>query len=141
MHIYIQNKQQQQQTPTIIATTINTQQQEQLHNQKTIKQQQGLPNFCQEVVNGLKLHLLHNFEPIPNTIPIPIPEGPKSDCITKEVQDLLLDDVIEQVLPNRYSKSFFTLTPKSFNGLIITPDSVKGPVINAKEQRKVICQS
>ncbi|KAM9975489.1 hypothetical protein ACTFIW_012073 [Dictyostelium discoideum] len=24
----------------------------------------------------------------------------------------------------------------SFNGLIITPDSIKGPVINAKEQRK-----
>ncbi|KAM9974177.1 hypothetical protein ACTFIR_003893 [Dictyostelium discoideum] len=34
-------------------------------------------------------------------------EGPKSDCITKEVQDLLLDDAIEQVLPNRYSKRVF----------------------------------
>ncbi|KAM9954220.1 hypothetical protein ACTFIW_003761 [Dictyostelium discoideum] len=43
--------------------------------------------------------------PIP--IPISIPEGPKSDYITKEVQDLLLDDAIEQVLPNRYSKSVF----------------------------------
>ncbi|KAM9950940.1 hypothetical protein ACTFIT_001922 [Dictyostelium discoideum] len=32
-----------------------------------------------------------------NPIPISIPEGPKSDCITKEVQDLLLDDAIEQV--------------------------------------------
>ncbi|KAM9954842.1 hypothetical protein ACTFIW_000945 [Dictyostelium discoideum] len=32
---------------------------------------------------------------------------PKSDCITKEVQDLLLDDAIEQVLPNRYSKRVF----------------------------------
>ncbi|KAM9954294.1 hypothetical protein ACTFIW_003835 [Dictyostelium discoideum] len=37
---------------------------------------------------------------MPNPIPISIPEGPKSDCITKEVQDLLLDDAIEQVLPN-----------------------------------------
>ncbi|KAM9954352.1 hypothetical protein ACTFIW_003893 [Dictyostelium discoideum] len=39
-----------------------------------------------------------------------IPEGPKSDYITKEVQNLLLDDVIEQVLPNRYSKRVFTPT-------------------------------
>ncbi|KAM9954243.1 hypothetical protein ACTFIW_003784 [Dictyostelium discoideum] len=39
-----------------------------------------------------------------NPIPFSIPEGPKSDCITKEVQNLLLDDAIEQVLPNRYSK-------------------------------------
>ncbi|KAM9975496.1 hypothetical protein ACTFIW_012080 [Dictyostelium discoideum] len=44
---------------------------------------------------------------MPNTIPFSIPEGPKSDCITKEVQDLLLDDAIEQVLPNRYSKRVF----------------------------------
>ncbi|KAM9992214.1 hypothetical protein ACTFIY_009657 [Dictyostelium cf. discoideum] len=44
---------------------------------------------------------------MPNPIPISIPEGPKSDCITKEVQDLLLDDAIEQVLPNRYSKRVF----------------------------------
>ncbi|KAM9954719.1 hypothetical protein ACTFIW_003319 [Dictyostelium discoideum] len=42
-----------------------------------------------------------------NPIPISIPEGPKSDCITKEVQDLLLDDAIEQVLPNCYSKRVF----------------------------------
>ncbi|KAM9943638.1 hypothetical protein ACTFIT_001927 [Dictyostelium discoideum] len=42
-----------------------------------------------------------------NPIPISIPEGPKSDCITKEVQDLLLDDAIEQVLPNRFSKRVF----------------------------------
>nr|AAA33195.1 ORF3 [Dictyostelium discoideum] len=42
-----------------------------------------------------------------NPIPISIPEGPKSDCITKEVQDLLLDDAIEQVLPNHYSKRVF----------------------------------
>ncbi|KAM9955007.1 hypothetical protein ACTFIW_000837 [Dictyostelium discoideum] len=67
----------------------------------------GLPNFCQEVVNGLKVHLLPNFKPMPNPIPFSIPEGPKSDCITKEVQDLLLDDAIEQVLPNRYSKRVF----------------------------------
>ncbi|KAM9975758.1 hypothetical protein ACTFIW_000034 [Dictyostelium discoideum] len=44
---------------------------------------------------------------MPNPIPISIPEGPKSDCITKEVQDLLLDDAIEQVVPNRYSKRVF----------------------------------
>ncbi|KAM9994393.1 hypothetical protein ACTFIZ_007539 [Dictyostelium cf. discoideum] len=44
---------------------------------------------------------------MPNPIPISIPEGPKSDCITKEVQDLLADDAIEQVLPNRYSKRVF----------------------------------
>ncbi|KAN0040727.1 hypothetical protein ACTA71_009065 [Dictyostelium dimigraforme] len=44
---------------------------------------------------------------MPNPTPISIPEGPKSDCITKEVQDLLLDDAIEQVLPNRYSKLVF----------------------------------
>ncbi|KAN0045076.1 hypothetical protein ACTA71_006604 [Dictyostelium dimigraforme] len=67
----------------------------------------GLPNFCQEVVNGLKIHLLPNFKPMLNPTPISIPEGPKSDCITKEVQDLLLDDAIEQVLPNRYSKLVF----------------------------------
>ncbi|KAM9951197.1 hypothetical protein ACTFIT_012303 [Dictyostelium discoideum] len=42
-----------------------------------------------------------------NPIPISIPEGLKSDCITKEVQNLLLDDAIEQVLPNRYSKRVF----------------------------------
>ncbi|KAM9954263.1 hypothetical protein ACTFIW_003804 [Dictyostelium discoideum] len=57
-------------------------------------------NFCQEVVNGLKVHLLPNFKPMPNPIPFSTPEGPKYDCITKEVQDLLLDDVIEQVVPN-----------------------------------------
>ncbi|KAM9972542.1 hypothetical protein ACTFIR_011909 [Dictyostelium discoideum] len=33
---------------------------------------------------------------MPNPIPISIPDGLKSDCITKEVQDLLLDDAIEQ---------------------------------------------
>ncbi|KAM9954266.1 hypothetical protein ACTFIW_003807 [Dictyostelium discoideum] len=66
-----------------------------------------VPNFCQEVVNGLKFHLLPNFKPMPNPIPFSIPEGPKSDCITKEVQDLLLDDAIEKVLPNRYSKRVF----------------------------------
>ncbi|KAM9985679.1 hypothetical protein ACTFIZ_012328 [Dictyostelium cf. discoideum] len=48
-----------------------------------------------------------NFKPMPNPISISIPEGTKSDCITKEVQDLLADDAIEQVLPNRYSKSVF----------------------------------
>ncbi|KAM9954829.1 hypothetical protein ACTFIW_000932 [Dictyostelium discoideum] len=45
----------------------------------------GLPNFCQEVANGLKVHLLPNFKPMPNPIPISILECPKSDCITKEV--------------------------------------------------------
>ncbi|KAM9972455.1 hypothetical protein ACTFIW_010437 [Dictyostelium discoideum] len=33
--------------------------------------------------------------------------GPKLDCVTKEVQNLLLDDIIQQVLPNRYSKCIF----------------------------------
>ncbi|KAM9985597.1 hypothetical protein ACTFIZ_000225 [Dictyostelium cf. discoideum] len=61
----------------------------------TIWEELGLPNFCQEVVNGLKVHLLPTFKPMPNPIPISIPEGPKSDCITKEVQDLLADDAIE----------------------------------------------
>ncbi|KAM9957060.1 hypothetical protein ACTFIR_003797 [Dictyostelium discoideum] len=41
----------------------------------------GLPNFCQEVVNGLKVHLLPNFKLMPNPIRIAIPEGPKSDCV------------------------------------------------------------
>ncbi|KAM9997180.1 hypothetical protein ACTFIZ_007931 [Dictyostelium cf. discoideum] len=61
----------------------------------------------EEVVNVLKVHLLPTFKPMPNPIPISIPEGPKSDCITKEVQDLLADNAIEQVLPNRYSKRVF----------------------------------
>ncbi|KAM9945027.1 hypothetical protein ACTFIT_003277 [Dictyostelium discoideum] len=78
-----------------------------LFHHKQVWKELGLPNFCQEVVNGLKVHLLPNFKPMPNPIPISIPEGPKSDCITKEVQDLLLDDAIEQVLPNRYSKRVF----------------------------------
>ncbi|KAM9954727.1 hypothetical protein ACTFIW_003327 [Dictyostelium discoideum] len=63
-----------------------------------------------KVVNGLKVHLLPKFKSIPNPIPISIPEGTKSDCITKEVHDLLLDDVTEQELPNRYSKRVFNIT-------------------------------
>ncbi|KAM9967291.1 hypothetical protein ACTFIR_007531 [Dictyostelium discoideum] len=78
-----------------------------LFHHKQVWKELGLPNFCQEVVNGLKVHLLPNFKPMPNPIPFSIPEGPKSDCITKEVQDLLLDNAIEQVLPNRYSKRVF----------------------------------
>ncbi|KAM9967259.1 hypothetical protein ACTFIR_007499 [Dictyostelium discoideum] len=78
-----------------------------LFHHKQVWKELGLPNFYQEVVNGLKIHLLPNFKPMPNPIPFSIPEGPKSDCITKEVQDLLLDDAIEQVLPNRYSKHVF----------------------------------
>ncbi|KAM9985665.1 hypothetical protein ACTFIZ_012359 [Dictyostelium cf. discoideum] len=78
-----------------------------LFHHKQVWKELGLPNFCQEVVNGLKVHLLPTFKPMPNPIPISIPEGPKSDCITKEVQDLLADDAIEQVLPNRYSKRIF----------------------------------
>ncbi|KAM9975551.1 hypothetical protein ACTFIW_005424 [Dictyostelium discoideum] len=74
---------------------------------KQVWKELGLQNFCREVVNGLKIDLLPNFKPMPNPIPFPIPEGPKSDCITKEVQDLLLDDAIEQVFPNRYSKRVF----------------------------------
>ncbi|KAN0022977.1 hypothetical protein ACTFIU_009060 [Dictyostelium citrinum] len=42
-----------------------------------------------------------------NPTHISIPEGPKSECITKEVQDSLLDDAIEQLLPNQYLKLFF----------------------------------
>ncbi|KAM9955067.1 hypothetical protein ACTFIW_008731 [Dictyostelium discoideum] len=41
-------------------------------------------------------------------------EGSKSDCITKEVQDLLLDDAIEQVLPNRYSKRVSQISKINF---------------------------
>ncbi|KAN0018571.1 hypothetical protein ACTFIU_011189 [Dictyostelium citrinum] len=67
----------------------------------------GLPSFCQEVVSGLKVYVLPNFKAVHNPIPISIPEGPKSECITKEVQDLLVDDAIEQVLPNQYSKLVF----------------------------------
>ncbi|KAM9957096.1 hypothetical protein ACTFIR_003833 [Dictyostelium discoideum] len=78
-----------------------------LFHHKQVWKELDLPNFCQEVVNGLKVHLLPNFKPMPNPIPFSIPEGPKSDCITKEVQDLLLDDAIEQVLPNHYSKRVF----------------------------------
>ncbi|KAM9954738.1 hypothetical protein ACTFIW_003338 [Dictyostelium discoideum] len=66
---------------------------------------------------------------MPNLIPFSISEGPKSDCITNEVQDLLLDDAIEQVLTNRYSNtsSFSSLLhvsssivnfPRSFDQLI-----------------------
>ncbi|EAL60370.1 hypothetical protein DDB_G0294234, partial [Dictyostelium discoideum AX4] len=77
-----------------------------LFHHKQVWKELGLPNFCQEVVNGLKVHLLPNFKPMLNPIPISIPEGPKSDCITKEVQDLLLDDAIEQVLPNQCSRTF-----------------------------------
>ncbi|KAM9967250.1 hypothetical protein ACTFIR_007490 [Dictyostelium discoideum] len=88
-----------------------------LFHHKQVWKELGLPNFCQEVVNGLKIHLLPNFKPMPNPIPFSIPEGPKSDCITKEVQDLLLDDAIEQVLPNRYSKRVFTPTCLRFQNL------------------------
>ncbi|KAN0023499.1 hypothetical protein ACTFIV_007885 [Dictyostelium citrinum] len=34
-------------------------------------------------------------------------EGPKSECISKEVQDLLVDDATEQVLPTQHSKLVF----------------------------------
>ncbi|KAM9994366.1 hypothetical protein ACTFIZ_007602 [Dictyostelium cf. discoideum] len=78
-----------------------------LFHHKQVWKELSLPNFCQEVVNGLKVHLLPTFKPMLNPIPISIPEGPKSDCITKEVQDLLADDAIELVLPNRYSKRVF----------------------------------
>ncbi|KAN0023497.1 hypothetical protein ACTFIV_007883 [Dictyostelium citrinum] len=74
---------------------------------KKVWKELGLPSFCQEVVSGLKVHVLPNFKPVHNPIPISIPEGPKSECITKEVQDLLVDDAIEQVLPTQYSKLVF----------------------------------
>ncbi|KAM9975570.1 hypothetical protein ACTFIW_005443 [Dictyostelium discoideum] len=63
-----------------------------LFHHKQVWKELGLPKFCQEVVNGLKVHILPNFKPMPNPVPFSIPEGPKSDCITKEVQDLFLDD-------------------------------------------------
>ncbi|KAM9975610.1 hypothetical protein ACTFIW_005483 [Dictyostelium discoideum] len=69
-----------------------------LFHHKQVWKELGLPNFCQEVVNGLKVHLLPNFKPMPNPIPISIPEGPKSDCITKEVQDFLLDAAYSRIL-------------------------------------------
>ncbi|KAM9975443.1 hypothetical protein ACTFIW_013324 [Dictyostelium discoideum] len=65
-----------------------------LFHRKQVWKESGLPNFGQEVVNGLKVHLLPKFKPMPNPIPISIAGGPKSDCITKEAQNLLLDDVI-----------------------------------------------
>ncbi|KAM9974332.1 hypothetical protein ACTFIR_012853 [Dictyostelium discoideum] len=61
---------------------------------------------------------------MPNPIPFSIPEGPKSDCITKEVQDLLLDDAIEQVLPNRYSKRVF------YSNVFTVPKPVKKPSLD-----------
>ncbi|KAN0018540.1 hypothetical protein ACTFIU_011158 [Dictyostelium citrinum] len=60
-----------------------------------------------KVVSGLKVGVLPNFKSVHNPIPRSIPEGPKSESITKEVQDLLVYDAIEQVLPNQYSKLFF----------------------------------
>ncbi|KAN0030092.1 hypothetical protein ACTFIV_011315 [Dictyostelium citrinum] len=77
------------------------------NNFKKVWKELGLPSFCQEVVSGLKVHVLPNFKPVHNPIPISIPEGPKSECISKEVQDLLVDDAIEQVLPTQYSKLVF----------------------------------
>ncbi|KAM9974211.1 hypothetical protein ACTFIR_003927 [Dictyostelium discoideum] len=53
-----------------------------LFQHKQVWKELGLPNFCQEVVNGLNIHLLPNFKPMPNPIPFSIPEGPKSNCIT-----------------------------------------------------------
>ncbi|KAM9955112.1 hypothetical protein ACTFIW_008776 [Dictyostelium discoideum] len=66
---------------------------------------------------------------MPNPIPFSIPEGPKSDCITKEVQDLLLDDAIEKVLPNRYSKRVF------YSNVFTVPKpgtTLHRPVLNLK---------
>ncbi|KAN0022948.1 hypothetical protein ACTFIU_009031 [Dictyostelium citrinum] len=74
---------------------------------KQVWKELGLPSFCQEVVSGLKVYVLRNFKSMHNPISISIPEGPKSECITKEVQELLVDDAIKQVLPNQYSKLVF----------------------------------
>ncbi|KAN0022988.1 hypothetical protein ACTFIU_009071 [Dictyostelium citrinum] len=74
---------------------------------KQVWKQLGLPSFCPEVVSGLKVHILPNFKSVHNPITISIPEGPKSEFITKEVYDLLVDDAIEQVLSNQYSKLVF----------------------------------
>ncbi|KAN0045659.1 hypothetical protein ACTA71_006037 [Dictyostelium dimigraforme] len=46
-----------------------------LFHHKQVWKELGLPNFCQEVVNGLKIHLLPNFKPILNSTPISIPES------------------------------------------------------------------
>ncbi|KAM9975615.1 hypothetical protein ACTFIW_005488 [Dictyostelium discoideum] len=77
---------------------------------------------------------------MPNPIPFSIPEGPKSDCITKEVQDLLLDDAIEQVLPNRYSKRVFLLQrvygPKTWNDS--TPSSSRFKKVKHLHQKPII---
>ncbi|KAM9974264.1 hypothetical protein ACTFIR_012785 [Dictyostelium discoideum] len=100
-----------------------------LFHHKQVWKESGLPNFCQEVVNGLKIYLLPNFKPMPNPIPFSIPEGPKSDCITKEVQDLLLYDAIEQVLPNHYSKRVF------YSNVFTVPKpgtTLHRPVLNLK---------
>ncbi|KAM9975287.1 hypothetical protein ACTFIW_010315 [Dictyostelium discoideum] len=48
----------------------------------------GSPNNVASGSNNTKSANVHL---LPNPIPISIPEGPKSDYITKEVQDLLLD--------------------------------------------------
>ncbi|KAM9962796.1 hypothetical protein ACTFIR_005713 [Dictyostelium discoideum] len=48
-----------------------------LFHHKQVWKELGLPNFCQEVVNGLKVHLLPNFKPMPNPIPFSIPEAPR----------------------------------------------------------------
>ncbi|KAM9955286.1 hypothetical protein ACTFIW_003738 [Dictyostelium discoideum] len=53
---------------------------------KQVWKKLGLPNFCQEIVNGYKFHILS----------ISITNSPKSDCITKEVQGSLLDDAINK---------------------------------------------
>ncbi|KAN0025787.1 hypothetical protein ACTFIU_000050 [Dictyostelium citrinum] len=66
---------------------------------KQVWKELGLPSFCQEVVGGLKIHVLPNFKSMHNPIPISIPEGPKSEFITKEVQDLLVD---ESILKTRF---------------------------------------
>ncbi|KAM9954892.1 hypothetical protein ACTFIW_000995 [Dictyostelium discoideum] len=76
-----------------------------LFHHKQVWKELGLPNFCQEVVNGLKVHLLPNFKLMPNPIPFSIPDGPKSDCVTKEVQGLLFDDTIEQETDGRNQES------------------------------------
>ncbi|KAM9951241.1 hypothetical protein ACTFIT_012347 [Dictyostelium discoideum] len=70
-----------------------------------------------------------SLQMVPTTIPISILEGPKSDCITKEVQDLLLDDAIEKVLPNRYSKRVF------YSNVFMIPKpgtNLKRPVLDLK---------
>ncbi|KAM9955259.1 hypothetical protein ACTFIR_003971 [Dictyostelium discoideum] len=94
-----------------------------LFHHKQVWKKLGLPNFCQEIVNGYRFHPL----------PISITNSPKSDCMTKEVQGSLLDGVIEQVLLNRSKRIF---TPKCL--LLETGTTLHRPVLYLKRLKTYI---